>query len=371
MHTIKKGTNEKFKSTVLMQWIFLQLLAKRFTIMKYYDIMVINNKLLDWRIILKEIKFGIMGAGKIAKKFCDAAKETEYATVTAISSKSEQRANEFAKKNNIAFAYSDYEEMLKSSDIDVVYIATTNNFHFENIMQCITHNKHVLCEKSMVMSEKDAKHVFKAAADKNLFIMEAMWSRFLPTANKAKLWIESGKIGIPQMANIVIGFCAENDMSSRFYSDKLGGGALFDIGVYAIENTMYLLGSEIKEITHMISCTSEGVDKVNNITLRIGDCIANLQCTISANTVKTCYIYGTNGYVEISHFVRFNECTLYDNDGNEVEKATLPENVNGFIYEIQEVVNCINQNKQQSSIMPAKTTIDCCKIYDLCLSKKN
>ena len=131
-------------------------------------------------------RFGIMGAGGIAAKFCDAVRRLEDAKVAVVASKSVERAERFARENGIARFYGNYEEMLEREKPDAVYVATTNNFHFENVMQCIGHGVPALCEKSMFMPLAEAEEAICFAREKMVFLMEAMWSRFLPCVQKAR-----------------------------------------------------------------------------------------------------------------------------------------------------------------------------------------
>lgn len=162
-------------------------------------------------------RFGIIGAGGIAEKFCQAVKLTEDAAVAAVSSKQKERAEKFARRNGIERFYENYEEKP-----DAVYIATTNNYHFENIMLCLRKGMTVLCEKPMFMTVKEAKEAFGLAREKNVFMMEGMWSRFLPCIQKARFWVESGKIGRIHLANYTGGINAPEE--HRIFNKELGGG---------------------------------------------------------------------------------------------------------------------------------------------------
>ena len=137
---------------------------------------------------MSKLRFGIMGAGGIAGHFVRAMAHIKTAEVVAVASKSIERAENFAKQNGLA-SFCTYDELLARDDIDAVYVATTHNFHYENIKACLEKGKHVLCEKAMVLNEDDARELFALAESKGLFLMEAMWTRFLPSMQKAKKWI--------------------------------------------------------------------------------------------------------------------------------------------------------------------------------------
>ena len=153
---------------------------------------------------MKTITFGIMGAGKIARKFCNAITDVPGTRVVAVSSKSLERATEFAANNGVPRAFGSYEAMLEECEPDAVYVATTTNYHYENVKMALKAGKHVICEKSMVTSLAEAEELFSLAREKGVLLMEGMWSRFLPNIQKAKEWLDAGKIGTPYTAH-----CAE------------------------------------------------------------------------------------------------------------------------------------------------------------------
>lgn len=194
------------------------------------------------------IQFGIMGAGNIARKFADAVRQVEGAQVAAVASKSLERAQAFAQEQHIPAGYGGYQEMLQRPDIDAVYIATTNNFHYENILQCLEHGKHVLCEKSMVLHTRQAEEVFALAREKGLFLMECMWVRFLPKIQKVKEWVETGRIGRLKCAQGNLGFYAGKDLTTRAYNPALGGGSMYDLGVYLIEVLGYFATEPLAQV---------------------------------------------------------------------------------------------------------------------------
>lgn len=315
-----------------------------------------------------DCRFGIIGAGRIVSKFCEAVALNSNAKVVAVSSKSLERAKQSAKENNIEHYYDSYEEMLKRDDIDVVYICTTNNYHFENIKLAIKYKKHVLCEKCMVATKNEAETLFDLARENNIFLMEAMWSRFLPSTQKVRDWVKQGRIGNLQMASASVGFCADKSPDNRYYGPQLGGGTFYDIGVYAIEIICFMIGEEVRQVNSTVTFADTGVDESANISLRFDKCIANLQCSFAANLKGDAFIYGDKGCIRIPSFVGGGTIYLLDNDGKEIDAFTQPE-VNGFTYEIEEVVRCLTQGKLTSDIMPAKDTIRCAEIFEICLEQ--
>lgn len=309
-------------------------------------------------------RFGIIGAGSIAAHFCKGVKLVEGAEVVAVASSSEERAKAFAQANGVPQAYGSYEEMLRSADINVVYIATTHNFHMDNIRLCFENGKHVLCEKAMVLTAADAREVFRMAKEKGLFCMEAMWTRFLPQYQKAKQWIEEGRIGKVQAATSVVGFKGQVPATHRLVAPELAGGAMYDIGVYAIEPLAYLVGEQIEDAVGVWRKYPEtGVDERATVILRFASCDAMIQCMFTANPKEYTIINGSDGYIELPFSSGGHDAMLYDVKRNLVEHYR-NEWPHGFVFEIEEVVRCIRDGRITSDIMPPEDTIACAEVFD-------
>lgn len=309
-------------------------------------------------------RFGIIGAGSIAAHFCKGVKLVEGAEVVAVASSSEERAKAFAQANGVPQAYGSYEEMLRSADIDVVYIATTHNFHMDNIRLCFEYGKHVLCEKAMVLTAADAREVFRMAKEKGLFCMEAMWTRFLPQYQKTKQWIEEGRIGKIQAATSVVGFKGQVPATHRLVAPELAGGAMYDIGVYAIEPLAYLVGEQIEDAVGVWRKYPEtGVDERATVILRFASCDAMIQCMFTANPKEYTIINGSDGYIELPFSSGGHDAMLYDVKRNLVEHYR-NEWPHGFVFEIEEVVRCIRDGRITSDIMPPEDTIACAEVFD-------
>lgn len=311
-------------------------------------------------------KIGIIGAGNIAHKFCKAVETLDGVEVSAVSSKSLERAHDFADKNNLTNYFDSYKAMLESG-IDGVYIATTHNFHYENALLCIEHKKPFICEKSFMCNKTETADIFAKAKAANIFSMEAMWSRYLPVIKKVREWITSDRLGEIGLASFLIGFKGDKSAGSRMYEPSLGGGAMLDIGVYAIEIMTYLLDLPLTEVKSMISYADTGVDTVNAMTLKLGNTIATLNCIISAQVVNELNIYGSEGriYVKNPHFG--GECTLYN--GEDVIETFDSPVENGFEYQISDFVQCVQAGKLESEIIPHSATLQCAEIGDICLGR--
>lgn len=309
-------------------------------------------------------KFGIMGAGKIANKFCAAVQLIDGCEVAAVSSKSMERATEFAEKQGIQSAYDSYEQMLVREQLDCVYIAATTDAHYELSMLCLDHRVPVLCEKAMFVNSAQAETVFSRAKELNVFVMEAMWSRFLPAVNQAKQWLAEGLIGKTAYLDAAIGFVAPNDKTNRYYNPQLGGGAAYDITVYAYEIATYLIPQPVMETQVAAIWADTGVDVTNHITLRYTDLLASLKTSIAAALDSQLVIYGDSGKIVIPrpHFAE--EAFLYTAQKELRTHYKDEETRNGFVYQIKEAIQCIGSGKIESSTVPHDLTLQCARLFD-------
>lgn len=306
-------------------------------------------------------RFGIMGAGGIAAKFCDAVRRLKDGQVAAVASKSAERAKRFAGENGIKRYYGDYAEMLEREKPDAVYVATTNNFHFENVMLCLRYGVPVLCEKSMFMTMAEAEAAFGCAREKGIFLMEAMWSRFLPCVRKAREWVADGRIGTVQIASYIGGINAPAD--HRIFKPELGGGAMYDLTVYPIEILTYLVNQPLIDVQAEILRGDSGVDEANNLLLRFETCRATVQTTTHARIPSPCGLYGTKGYIRLEQTHRASAVHLYDGQFQLLERFE-SQVENGFEYEAAEVIRCVRQGLTESQVMPHRDTLECIRIFE-------
>lgn len=388
-------------------------------------------------------RFAVMGAGNIANKFCSAVKLLQNCTVAAVASKSMERASAFAQKNGIEKAYDSYEQLLIETKPDCVYIAVTSDAHYELSMLCLKYGVAVLCEKAMFLNSAQAKEVFALARQKKVFVMEAMWSRFLPAVRKAKEWVESGRIGTPVYGRAAIGFHAPEDAGNRYFSPALGGGAAYDLTVYCYEIMTYLIDRPVEVVNAAAVFGETGVDVTDHVLLRFADeadsvaeaesmdavdsadkmngadaaestdetestdaadsavkkdgtdkadCIGKVggascekdlrspgksvvpkrremfavcESTFLANLGDRLVIYGSRGRLEVPAPHYASEAFLYDEQGNCIEYYKDEETENGFVYEVQETVNCIRTGKIESETVPHALTASCAEMFDL------
>ena len=313
------------------------------------------------------MKIGLIGAGNIGKRFCDAVLLVDGVTVDAVASATKGKAKKFADEKNIPCFFESYVQMLENADIDCVYICTTHNFHYENLLLAIKYKKHIICEKPFVLHKDHAIEIFAKAKENSLFVMEAMWVRFLPVISKAKSWIQQGMIGDIEYITSVLGFKCEFNPDGRVFNPHLGGGALYDLGVYPIELIMHLTGQHILDVNSFILPDRlNNVDKATEISIRFDTCIANIYCSVTANIPHLITVYGTNGRIVIDDPFAGESCTLYNEDGS-TEHFTASRG-NGFEFQIQHLVDKIENHQLESDIISPQDTIKCAEIFEKCFA---
>jgi predicted dehydrogenase len=298
-----------------------------------------------------KVRWAILGAGKIAHSFAKDFKAVNHAELVAVAASDKIRAETFAKEYNLPLAYS-YEELYNSNEADAVYIATTHNFHYEQCVQCMEHGKNVLCEKPITLNDKQFKELARLSNEKKVFLMEAMWTYFLPAVIKAKEWLQEGKIGTLKVIEANFGFPMEKNFTGRMYNIELAGGALLDLGVYPIAFSAYFMDKKPETITASGVLTNTGVDERTGVILQYGDATAALFNSMVNIMANKGMLYGEKGYIEIPDFYKATTAILYDDYHNVLEKFEDDRTTKGYNYEIQHATDAILQHKTESDIMP-------------------
>ena len=312
----------------------------------------------------KTYKWGILGAARIANKFADGLKILPNAERYAIASRSLERAEAFKEKHGFTKAFGSYEEMLADSELDVVYIATTNNLHFEHTMMCLEAGKAVLCEKPFASDLLQVKQMVDKSREKNVFLMEALWSRFVPSMIQFKEQVENGAIKRPMLLQCDFGFISPFDPYNRIYAPDLGGGSIPDIGIYPIFTAMYLFGKP-ESIEVMSVAAPTGTDWTTSILLKHKKKeISMLTSSFEMILDNEARVYGESGYLKLhSMFHMPTRLTLRTNDGRETD---IPLNLagNGYNYEAAEVMDCLDKGLIESPSLPHAFSIELMQVLD-------
>lgn len=311
---------------------------------------------------MKELNWGIVGTGRICDKFCRALTEHTNGTqhVAAVFSRTAEKGKKFASRFGCDQVYTDLAAMCECENIDVVYIGTPHPCHGMAVMTAVSAGKHVLCEKPMTLNAAHARACFEEAQKNEVFLMEAMWTRFLPAVVKACEWINSGSIG--EVVRVTADFHGYNEenTSSRLFALELGGGSLLDLGVYPIfAANLFLHGAP--EVVHTeMTAASTGVDKYMTAQLRYENGDAFISSGFDRNTCCA-VIEGTNGMVVIPNWCYAHSAYLYRN-GELAESFSEPRE-NGMEYEAMHVAECIEKGMTTSPVYPPEMTmreLDCC-----------
>jgi predicted dehydrogenase len=312
----------------------------------------------------KIINWGILGLGGIAEKFAQAMTSLPNARLYAVGSRSIKKAKNFANKYNAVNAYGTYEELASDPLVDVIYIATPHVLHCENTLMCIQKGKAVLCEKPFAMNEKEVLRMISLAKEKNIFLMEAMWTRFLPTISKTMELIGKGVIGDVIHLKSDFGNKSHYDPKNRFFNIQLGGGTLLDIGIYPVFIALLLLG-EPDEVSAEAIIGKTGVDENISVVFKYNSGkLATLFSTFLTNSPVETDIYGTKGYIRINRMWHIpSSLTLVMRDGH-TENINFEYKNNGYDFEAIEVTNCLLKGKKESSIMPLDFSLKLIRLLD-------
>lgn len=312
----------------------------------------------------KTVRFGILGTGGIAHKFAAAIPHTDGAELVACASRTPGKAEKFAAEFGIPTYYDHYEPLLANPEIDCVYIATTPNFHYENIMDCIRAGKHILCEKPLLSRASDTRKVIGALRNSNLFLMEAMWSRFLPSLQKVRALIQSGELG--RLLHMESHFSIQSGPENfkRGYSRALEGSTTTDMGIYNYDLTTFFAGSAPDNIATTPGILHEQTDIECNVLLHFpGDITAYMLCGFRFPTDHTMTLYCERGKITLTPYFLNPERVEITPYGGKTQVLDY-HCENGFEYEIEETVRCIREGRQESETHPWSAMLESALFFD-------
>lgn len=308
------------------------------------------------------ISWGILGAGYIAGIFARGVEATR-SRVAAVGSRDRGRAEQFASQHGIPTTHEGYESLVADEQIDAIYIATPHSEHKEHALLAIAAGKHVLVEKAFTRNVAEAQEVFDAARSAGTFVMEAMWTRFLPHIAALRAVIEAGVIG--EVVTVIAdhGQRFAFNPESRLFNPDLAGGALLDLGVYPTSFAHDLLGVP-ETVSASGSMTETGVDGQISIALTYpGRAQASLSTTMWGSTPTTASITGTLGRIDVEGaFYRPSPFVVTGNDGSRWTYDFPVEG--GFQFQIAEVARCIDAGRTQSDRMPWSETLAVMRTMD-------
>jgi len=309
----------------------------------------------------KKIKWGIIGLGNIANQFAADLLLLQDAELFAVASRNNSKATEFAKKYHCPKSYDSYEALFTDDQVDIVYIATPHDSHAELSIQALENGKHVLCEKPLALSYKDVARMIEVSKKNNKFFMEAFWTRFIPSVKEILEKVNQGIIGDIKYVKADFAFYADEKEGGRLFDKNLGGGALFDIGVYPLFLSYIILGIP-KEILAKSIYNSNGIDLQTSMILQYENAQSVLHASISSESDMKATISGTLGHIQLN-------APWYIADGYSVfkEKETafsLPNLGRGYTHEALECHNCIKNNQIESKLWSHQNSLELSKIVE-------
>lgn len=310
----------------------------------------------------KKIKWGIIGLGEIAHKFASDLLLTKNSALESVASRSLEKAEDFSKKYNSTTFYGSYEELFQNKLVDIVYVATPHNSHEHFTVLALEHGKGVLCEKPFAINKKQVFNMIQTSKKNNAFLMEAMWTRFLPSIQKIKSSIDAGEIGEIKYINADFAFKA-NPSIQRIYDKELGGGSLLDIGIYPVFLVCLLLGIPTSMSASALFYET-GADSQLSMLFNYKNAQAVLFSSFNSNSKRVAKISGTLGEIIID--APWNEAGSFSIQKNREKEVfiSLPATGKGYTHQIIECNNCLQQNRIESDIWSHKNSLDLISILD-------
>ncbi len=309
------------------------------------------------------VNWGIVGLGNIADKFAQDLKIAQGGQLIAVASRDASKAKDFADLYNCKFAFGDYLDLFRCTEVEAVYIATPHSFHARQSIEAMEHGKHVLCEKPMGVNRAEVEKMIEAARKHNVFLMEALWSCFNPTIQQVKQLIDTGELGrISYLQADFAFYSLDRDEKGRLLNPELAGGSILDIGIYPVFLAYHYLGKP----EHLLATSNfhhTGVEVQTSIIFSYQSAQAILYSGLDSNTEIRAEIAGTKGTVRLHP--KWHKTEGYSVfSGNQSEDHSLPLRGLGYVYEIEEVHQCLQYGQTQSQKWTLQNSLDLIGLLD-------
>ena len=309
------------------------------------------------------MKIGILGAGSIAGTLASTMRQMEDVECYAVASRSLEKAEIFAKEYGFQKAYGSYEEMLADKEVELIYIATPHSHHYRHMKMCIEAGKHVLCEKSFTVNEKQAEEVFRLAEEKGVLVTEAIWTRYMPSVKIINDLLADNVIGEVMTLTANLDYAIADQ--ERLIKPELAGGALLDVGVYPLNFALMHFGNKIAKTHSTAIMTETGVDGQNAITLSYEDNrMAVLTSGMYGLSDRQGIFYGSKGWMVVDNVNNPLEVKVYNQSRELIQTVSMPKQINGYEYEIQEIIECIRKGEKECPSMKHKDTLEVMRLMD-------
>lgn len=313
------------------------------------------------------LHMAILGAGRIAATMAETINRMNQVgnhavSLYAVAARDLERAQQFADIHGVERAYGSYEEMLQDQQVQLVYVATPHSHHYQHVMMCLEHGKHVLCEKAFAANAQQAREMLQRAKDKGLLLTEAIWTRYQPMREIISQVVNSGVIGEPRMLTANLGY--EIMGKERIVEPALAGGALLDVGIYPLNFAEMVFGAP--DQVHAVGVLSDkGVDLQDSMTLTWKDGkMAVLNAGANCVSDRMGVIYGTRGFAVVENINNPQSITVYDAQYQQVEQHPCPAQLTGYEYEVVEAARCIEVGAMECPSMPHQDTVHMMELMD-------
>ena len=299
---------------------------------------------------MKKYNWAILGTGNIGGEMATALNEVN-GEIYAVCDINLEKAQAFADKFHVSNVYNDADKMIANPEIDIIYISTPHNLHYEFLLKAVKNGKHVFCEKAITVNAKQLDEVVAIAKEKNLVVTEGMTMYHMPLYKKLKEIVDSGAIGKVKMVQVNFGSCKEYDVKNRFFSKELAGGALLDIGVYATSFARYFLESKPNVILTTAKYFETGVDEQSGIIMKNDrDQMAVMALTMRAKQPKRGVVAGELGYIEVNNYPRADKATITYTEDGRTEELQLGETAKALNYEVEDMQEYITNKTGQEQL---------------------
>ncbi|MFC3022658.1 Gfo/Idh/MocA family protein [Vibrio zhugei] len=309
-------------------------------------------------------RWGIIGLGRIAHNFAKALDVVPNARLYAVASSNRERANTFAQEYGSEHAYDDYQPLIDNPHVDAIYIATPHRFHYQWARQCLMAGKPVLCEKPLTVNEVQARELVALAEKHQTFLMEALWTRFLPTWQQVFTWLSEQRIGDLRLLSSSFAFNVPRNEEDRLLNNALAGGALLDMGIYNLAMSQFVMQREPSVIVANGMIGETNVDERTSVILDYEGVASQFTCGLNTTLENGFTLYGSKGSILVESMFWAATQAVLCVDGEEPQRVAFPFRATGFEYQIEEVMSCIAKGQLQSDVMSWQQTINTMKTMD-------
>ena len=312
---------------------------------------------------MEKFNVGIIGAGHIAEKMAFTLNRMEDAAAYAVASRSLEKAENFASVHGVEKAYGSYEELLDDPQVHLVYVATPHSLHLRHVKMCLEKGRPVLCEKAFMLNRAEAEEAIRLSEEKDVFLAEAIWTRYMPFRKTVREVIDSGRIGRPMMLTAHLGYPVAH--KERIIDPSLGGGALLDLGVYVINFALMMFGDGISGISSTCVKADTGVDLQESITFTWPDGkMAVMQATALCASERQAIICGDKGYIVLDNINNPLKAEIWSAGHVLEETLHAPEQITGFEYQVRACISAIREGRIETDFMPHSETLRVMELMD-------